>query len=98
MRLLSEIDFWFDKKIFDEIIELYALFNKKADEKRIKIFAANRDKINRVESKLINKSLLKLEEHVIKDLYKKEIITPKLYIRFMENIESEIYTDVKRAA
>ncbi len=96
LRLLAEIDFGFDKSVFDEIIELYALFNKKADEKRIQIFAAHRATINAIEAKLVNKSLLKLEEKVIADLYKKEIITPKLYIRFMENIENEIYSDVKK--
>jgi hypothetical protein len=48
-----------------------------------------------VESKLVNKSLLRLEEKVIKDLYNKEIITPKLYIKFMEEVEEEMFQDVK---
>jgi hypothetical protein len=95
LRALSEIDFGFDKKVFGEIIDLYAMFNKNADEKRIKIFSSHRATINAIESKLINKSLLKLEEQVVKDLYNKEIITPKLYIRFMENIENEMFSDVK---
>ena len=41
-------------------------------------------------------SLLKLEEKVLKDMYNKEIITPKLFIKFMEEVESEMYSDVKR--
>jgi hypothetical protein len=49
-----------------------------------------------VESKLVEKSLLKLEENVINDLYDKEIITPKLYIKFMDEIEEEIYRDIKK--
>lgn len=96
LRVLAEIDFWFDKEIFDEVIELYSAFNKFADEKRIKLFSSHKATINWIESKLANKSLLKLEEKVVKDLYNKEIITPKLYIRFMENIEHEMYTDVKK--
>jgi hypothetical protein len=48
-----------------------------------------------MEAKLADKSLLKLEERVIEDLYEKEIITPKLFLRFMEEIETEIYKDVK---
>jgi len=34
---------------------------------------------------------LKLEEKVVKDLYDREIITPKLYIKFIEEIEDEFY-------
>lgn len=96
LRALSEIDFWFDKAVFNEIIELYANFNKQADEKRIKIFSSHKATINAIESRLINKSLLKLEEKTIKDLYHKEIITPKLYIKFTEEIEKEMFSDVKR--
>ncbi len=96
LRLLWETELWFDQKMFDETIELYANFNKQADEKRIKIFASHRATINAVESRLINKSLLKLEEKTIKDLYNKEIITPKLYIKFMEEIETEMFSDVKK--
>ncbi len=96
LRILAEIDFWFDKNIFEEIIELYALFNKNADEKRIKLFSAHKVTINAIESNLVNKSLLKLEEKVVKDLYHKEIITTKLYIRFMNDIENEMYIDLKK--
>lgn len=98
LRLLSEIDFGFDSKIFNEIIELYAAFHKSADEKRIHIFSAHKVQINLIESNLINKSLLKLEESILKDLYKKEIISPKLYIKFMEEVEYEMFQDVKKLA
>jgi len=37
-----------------------------------------------------------LEEKVIRDLYSKEIITPKLYIRFMDKIQDEMYSDIKK--
>ncbi len=96
LKILSDTELWFDKKMFTEIIELYSGFNKHADEKRIKIFSSHKATINAVESRLINKSLLKLEEKTIKDLYNKEIITPKLYIKFMEDIEKEMYSDVKK--
>ncbi len=33
---------------------------------------------------------MKTQEKIIKDLYKKEMITHKLYKNFMEDIESEI--------
>lgn len=96
LRALSETELWFDKEIFDELIFLYSWFNKTADEKRIKLFSSHKATINAIESKLVNKSLLKIKEEVIRDLYEKEIITPKLFIRFMESIESEMYSDVKK--
>lgn len=95
LRALSLIDFWFSNEIFDEVITLYASFNKVADEKRLKTLIEHKATIMAVESKLVNKSLLRLEEQVIKDLYNKEIITPKLYIKFMEEVEEEMFQDVK---
>ena len=100
IRQLSEIDFWFgktgkDNEYFKEIIYLYAYFNRVSDEKRIQILLKNRTTIMWLESRLVNKSLLKLEEQVFKDLYKREIITPKLYITCKEEIEEEIFSDVK---
>jgi hypothetical protein len=92
---LSTIEFGFNNQIFDEVITLYASFNKVADEKRIKLLIEQKTSIMAVESKLVNKSLLRLEEKVIKDLYHKEIITPKLYIRFMEEVQDEMFQDVK---
>ncbi len=93
---LSEIDFWFDKKVFSEIIEIYKWFNKTANEKKDLVYTQNTWIVSIVESKLADKSLLKLQESVIKDLYSKEIITPKLYIKFMEEIEDEIYSDLNK--
>lgn len=95
LKNLSEIDFWFDKEIFNEIIWLYDDFYKKADFKRLEIFNTHKATINALESRLVNKSLLKLEEKTIDDLYHKEIITPKLYIKFKNEIEEEMYADIK---
>ncbi|MDP2396000.1 MAG: hypothetical protein Q8S84_06910 [bacterium] len=75
---------------------MYAAFNKHADEERIKLFSDHKVTINAIESNLINKSLLKLEENLIDDLYNKEIITPKLYMRFIDDIDEERYSDVKK--
>jgi monovalent cation:H+ antiporter, CPA1 family len=101
LRELWGIDFWFtfgknDKNPFDEVIDLYATFHKRADEKRIDILVKNKATIMGLESRLVNKSLLKVEEQVFRDLHSKEIITPKLYIKFMEEIEGEIFSDIKR--
>lgn len=95
LKKLSEIDFGFDTIMFDDIIGLYERFNTAANEKKDTIFKQNENEISVVESKLTDKSLLKLEENIIKDLYAKEIITPKLHIQFMDEIENEILKDVK---
>jgi hypothetical protein len=70
---------------------LYKKFNKTAEEKKSILFEENKEKITNIESQLVEKSLLKLEEKVIKDLHDREIITPKLYIKFIEEIEEEFY-------
>ncbi|MDD5769390.1 MAG: sodium:proton antiporter [Candidatus Gracilibacteria bacterium] len=95
LKHLSTIDFGFDKKKFDSIIDLYENFNIIANEKKDIIFQKHKSEISIVEGRLADKSLLKLEENVIKDLFSKEIITPKLYIKFMEEIEEGILKDVK---
>lgn len=97
LKELQEIDFGFDKEIFNEIIELYESFNKVANMKKDVISKENKELISKLEEQLADKSLLKLEESVICDLNEKEIITPKLYIKFMEEIEEEIFKDVKKA-
>lgn len=97
LKELQEIDFGFDKEIFNEIIDLYESFNKVANMKKDVISKENKELISKLEEQLADKSLLKLEESVICDLSEKEIITPKLYIKFMEEIEEEIFKDVKKA-
>lgn len=95
LKSMKDTDLWFDKNIFDEIIELYEDFNLKSNEKRLEIFKKHEATINALESRLVNKSMLKLEEKTIEDLNKKEMITPKLYLKFKEEIEEEMFADVK---
>lgn len=95
LKYLKEIDLGFDKNIFDEVIELYEAFYFKANAKRTEIFEEHKASLGALEAKLVNKSLVKLEEKTIDDLYNKEMITPKLYLKFKEEIEHEIYADLK---
>jgi len=82
--------------LFDEIIDLYEEFNQSAQEKKDQIRENHNISIMSLEAKLADKSLLKIEEKVIQDLFKKEIITPKIYIKFLEDIEHEILKDFRR--
>lgn len=92
---LKEIDFWFDNKAFDEVIKLYTDFYELAIKKKEEYFSKNKLDASWVETRLMEKSIFKLEEKVIHELFEKEIITPKLYLKFKEEIENNINIDVK---
>lgn len=94
LKELSKLDFWFDKELFDEIIKIYETFNENANERMKMSFEKNPNEISVVEAKLVGKSLLKLEEKVINDLFTKWIITPKIRAKFDEEIEKWIFKDV----
>jgi len=96
LRHLKAIEFGFNSSLFDEIIDLYEEFNQSAQEKKDQIRENHNISIMSLEAKLADKSLLKIEEKVIQDLFKKEIITPKIYIKFLEDIEHEILKDFRR--
>ena len=49
-----------------------------------------------IESNLTNKTLLKIEEEVVENLYHKDIITPKIYIKFKEEIEEGLEEDINK--
>ncbi len=98
LELLLNIDFWFDKKLIENIIETYKRFHNIAKKKMEDIASKYKSSIMIIESNLTNKTLLKIEEKVINELYSKEIITPKLYIKFKEEIEEGIEEDIKKVA
>jgi len=91
LKKLSSIDLHFDKKYFEEIIKLYDKLLHEAQEKTNKLLDEYKATLMSLETKLSEKTLLRLEESVIKDLYEKEIITPKLYHKFIEDIDNAIY-------
>ena len=96
LSLLTEIDFGFDNKSIKEIIKTYEDFRKQASDKMKTISENYKSTIMIIESNLTNKTLLKIEEEVIENLYHKEIITPKLYIKFKEEIEEGLEEDIKK--
>jgi len=93
---LKEVDFGFNNKIIDEAINDYSNFKKIALDKMKNIKEKYKSSIMIIESNLTNKTLLKIEEWVIDNLYKKEIITPKIYIKFKEKIEEGIESEINK--
>lgn len=85
------IDFIAGRKEFKEIKDLYTSFRDKAQQKHAELFAKNKELLIDFDSHLANKSLLKQQEIIVEDLFHKEIISPKLYIKFKEEIEEKIY-------
>lgn len=96
LKLLLDIEFGFNKKNIKDIIKTYENFMNQALDKMKDISDKYKSTIMIIESNLTNKTLLKIEEEVIENLYKKEIITPKLYIKFKEEIEQGIEEDIKK--
>ena len=96
LKNLKNIQFWFDSCLFDDVISLYEEFHHSANAKKDEIKKVHNMSILSLEAKLADKSLLKIEEKVIEDLFKKEIITPKLYLRFLWDIEHEILKDFRK--
>lgn len=95
LNSLKEIDFGFDDKIFENVIALYQNFNNIAKEKVDNIYAKNNNFVVMLDAKLVDKSLLNTEEKLIKQAYSKSLMSQKLYLKFCDNIENEIYKDIK---
>jgi hypothetical protein len=85
------VDFIAGRKEFKEIKALYMNFCDAAKKKHAELFSLNKDLLIDFDSRLANKSLLKQQEIIVEDLFHKEIISPKLYIKFKEEIEEKIY-------
>ncbi len=96
LKVLRKINFGFDCTLFDEVIEMYEGFYTEAKKKKNKISETHNISILSLEAKLADKSLLKIEEKVIQDLYKKDIISPKLYFKFLDDIEQEVLKDFRQ--
>lgn len=90
----KKIPFGYDTSYIDTWIALYTGLNEKAKKSVEQLKKDHPDVVPDINACLLNKWLMKTEEKIIKDLYKKEMITHKLYKHFMEEIESEILKDV----
>lgn len=93
---LSKLNLWFEKVIFDEIRDFYEEVYKKAKNKMNKIIYEFPSITLKLDIKLAEKSIFKLEESVISQMHSKQIISDKLYIKFKWEIEEEFYSDVTK--
>lgn len=91
---LKKINWGFNNESFDIVMELYKKFNTVSKQKVDEIYSKHEEKINLLNVRLVNKSLLKVEEKTIKNLYWKEFLTPKLYVDIIDDIEYKINRSV----
>lgn len=78
-----------------QIVELYKKFNEISLKKMNEISLKHQATVTKLDVRLVNKALLKLEERLMKQLYEKEFITPKLFLDFSETIEHKLSRDIK---
>lgn len=90
LNKLKKIPFGYPDGYVDYAIALYTELNEKAKKSVEELKEQYPDIVPDINACLLNKWLMKTEEKIIKDMYKKEMITHKLYKSFMEEIEEEI--------
>ena len=91
LEKLKKSDIFPYANYFDEIINMYKKLYDIAKEKNIELLKEHKTSLIKLWTELSEKSLLRVEEWVIKDLFEKEIISSELYRKFMEEIELDMY-------
>lgn len=83
---LGNIDFIGQREEFRQVIALYEWFRNHAERERRLLFRTHKDFLKKLSASLTEKSLLVVEEAILADLAAKEIISPKLVLKFQKNI------------
>lgn len=95
LEWLRKLDFAYEKKYIDKLIEMYKWFKKHAKHEMTDMTILKPYLIDEVNSVLLNKWLMKTEEKIVKDFWKNDMITSKLYKHFMNEVETEILKDIR---
>lgn len=89
IRELKKVDFWYETHYFDEIVAIYENFYTNLPKTNPK----DKDLVT-LENDLFRKSLFKISETTVTELYNKWLITPKLYDLFIEKLEVWINKEI----
>lgn len=79
LKMLQKNFYKPDCKSFDKVIALYKKWYNDSNEKKNKIFEKNKQFLKVVEQDLVNKHVSHKETRILKKLYKKHILTWKVY-------------------
>ncbi len=85
----------FDEKLLKYVIWIYEYSCDLANKKRVEIKEKNPIEIWLLEKNILNKTFLKVEEKLLKDLNNKEIIPVKFYNNLIWDLNKELYSNSK---
>lgn len=88
---LGEVDFVGNREEFREVVELYEGFRADAEKERRALFRNHKTELRMLSAKLTEKSLIEAEEAILADLSAKEIVSPKLVLRFEKEISRRLH-------
>ncbi len=80
----------FSARALERIIEIYQIFRDGSEKKLQSIAAAHPEIASETNTLLARRGLFKVEEAVLGDLFRKELITPKIYISLRDQFEEEV--------
>jgi len=70
------------------LVDTYTIFKEGSESKMSEMAVAIPEEVEALNSSLVSRGLLKTEEHIIKELYEKEMITPKLMAHLTDKVET----------
>ena len=88
---LGKVDFVGNREEFAEVVALYEEFHANAEKVRKALFREHTDALRKLSAKLTEKSLIEAEESVLEDLAAKEIVSPKLALRFEKELSRRLH-------
>ena len=77
----------FTEEAVQHVNELYTSFKKNSQQKLVNLAAENTELSHQLAEDLAEHSVHTIEENVLNDIYKQELITPKLYITLSEEVK-----------
>lgn len=94
LKELDELTKTFDKRIFGEgalglVIERYKQYRERSQQKMEHVSEENKEIIHALHERLAASSIYKIEETVLEELKKRDMVTQKLYITLRDEFEVE---------
>ncbi len=78
----------FSKDALNHVTELYTTFRTQSERKMNEIASQHKDRYEALAKELAVHGVHKIEEHVLNELFERQLITPKLYITLSEELKA----------
>jgi CPA1 family monovalent cation:H+ antiporter len=89
----SDIEVFRNAPEMQKVMDLYVSFRENSGKKMRAVFEANREALEKMNETFAVRGLFKTEEAALNDLYRKEMITPKLHIMLYNELERKSHGD-----